>query len=177
MEFQQVIESRRSIRAFAADKKVERNVVEELLKGASLAPSWKNSQSARYYVAMTPEMVKAVRECLPAYNQRSSQNAPVLVVTAFEKGNAGFIEGTPSDSLGDAWGCYDLGLHNENFVLAAAERGLGTLIMGLRDEERLAALLGIPESQQVVAVIALGYPDMEPAMPPRKELLQIAKFF
>ena len=109
MEFQQVIESRRSIRAFAADKKVERNVVEELLKGASLAPSWKNSQSARYYVAMTPEMVKAVRECLPAYNQRSSQNAPVLVVTAFEKGNAGFIEGTPSDSLGDAWGCYDHG--------------------------------------------------------------------
>lgn len=177
MEFNQVLEGRRSIRAFAAGQKVERKVVEELLRRASLAPSWKNSQSARYYVAMTPEKVQAVRECLPAYNQKSSQNAPVLVVTAFEKGNAGFIEGTASDSLGDAWGCYDLGLSNENFVLAAAEQGLGTLIMGLRDEERLAALLGIPGSQQVVAVIALGYPDASPSMPPRKKLDEIAQFF
>ena len=177
MEFNQVLEARRSIRAFAAGKKVEQKVVEEIIKSASLAPSWKNSQSARYYVAMTPEKVQAVRECLPAYNQKSSQNASALVVTAFEKGNAGFIEGNASDSLGDAWGCYDLGLHNENFVLAAAEQGLGTLIMGLRDAERLSILLEIPESQQVVAVIALGYPDISPAMPPRKQLQEIAKFF
>lgn len=177
MEFDKVIEMRRSIRAFAADKKVERKIVEELIKCALKAPSWKNSESGRYYVAMTPEKLQAVRECLPEYNQKSSQSAPVLIVTAFEKGNAGFVEGKAADGLGDAWGCYDLGLQNENLVLAAAQQGLGTLIMGLRDEEKLSAILDIPKSQQVVAVVALGYPDIEPAMPPRKELDEIVKFY
>lgn len=47
--------------------------------------------------------------------------------------------------MGNGWGCYDLGLQNENFVLKAAELGYGTLIMGLRDGEQLRKVLDIPE--------------------------------
>ena len=55
--------------------------------------------------------------------------------------------------MGNGWGCYDLGLQNENFVLKAAELGYGTLIMGLRDGEQLRKVLDIPEEETVVAVL------------------------
>ena len=46
--------------------------------------------------------------------------------------------------------------------------GLGALIMGIRNGEMLREVLDIPESETVVAVIALGYPDIDPEMPKRK---------
>ena len=79
--------------------------------------------------------------------------------------------------MGNGWGCYDLGLQNENFVLKAAELGYGTLIMGLRDGERLRKVLDIPEEETVVAVIAVGVAAEEPKRPRRKGLDEIVKVY
>ena len=49
--------------------------------------------------------------------------------------------------------------------------------MGIRDGEALRRELNIPEEQEVVSVISVGYRDIEPSMPKRKELEQIAAFF
>lgn len=49
--------------------------------------------------------------------------------------------------------------------------------MGIRDGEALRKELDIPESQEVVAVISLGYRDIDPDMPKRKNVEDIAKFF
>lgn len=178
MELDQVMAQRRSIRAYQENRKVDRADVEAVLKAATLAPSWKNSQTARYYVAMSEEMVKAVREQgLPEFNRKSSAGAPVYIVATFVKNRSGYTrEGEPENEVGNGWGCYDLGLQTQNLVLKAAELGLGTLIMGIRDAEGLRKVMGIPEEEEVMAVIALGYPDIQPAMPKRKELDQIAKF-
>lgn len=81
------------------------------------------------------------------------------------------------NELGDGWGCYDLGLANENLVLKAKDLGLDTLIMGLRDGEGLRKLLHIPENQEIVSVIAVGRGAAEPEMPKRRELEQIAVFY
>ena len=95
----------------------------------------------------------------------------MLIVTAFEKSRSGFTrEGVAENELGEGWGCYDLGLQNENLVLKAAELGLDTLIMGIRDSEKLRSILSIPDSKEVVAVIAVGYGQGKPAMPKRKPL-------
>lgn len=179
MEFTELAAERRSIRAYKPDTKVEKQTVEELIRCAQNAPSWKNSQTGRYYVVMSEEKLERIREsCLPEFNRKNCANAPVLIVTAFEKSRAGFDnEGNPVNELGDEWGAYDLGLQNELLILRARELGLDTLIMGIRDEKRLRAELGIPESQQVAAVISLGYRDIDPAMPKRMELEEIAKFF
>lgn len=84
----------------------------------------------------------------------------------------------PADNeLGNGWGCYDLGLQNENLILKAEDLGLSTLIMGLRESDKLRELLDIPETETVVSVIAVGKADESPARPPRKELDAIAKFF
>lgn len=179
MEFTTLLKERRSIRAYQPNTTIAKETIEELLRAAGQAPSWKNSQTGRYYVVMSPEKVQEIREtCLPAFNQNSSLHAPVLIVTAFEKNRAGYEkDGQPVNELGNQWGAYDLGLQNENLVLKARELGLDTLIMGIRDAAKLRTLLSIPESQEVVAVIALGYRNVNPEAPARKDVGDIAKFF
>ncbi len=73
MEFMELIEKRRSIRAFDASRKVTKEEMEKLVYAAIQAPSWKNSQTARYYAVLSDGMIEKVSaECLPAFN------APVL---------------------------------------------------------------------------------------------------
>lgn len=179
MEFNNVIETRRSIRGFDAEKKVTKDELSKMIEAAILAPSWKNSQTARYYCVCSDEMVeKFSNECLPAFNQTSSKNA-ALVVTTFVTNRAGFNKetGEADNECGNGWGYYDLGLHNANLVLKATEMGLGTLIMGIRDGEKIRTMLDIPETEAIVSVIAVGYPTVEPTMPRRKSVEDIAKFF
>jgi nitroreductase len=49
--------------------------------------------------------------------------------------------------------------------------------MGMRDADELRKLFDIPESETIMAVIALGYRDGEPNRPERRPLDEIAKFF
>lgn len=177
MEFNEVLQSRRSVREFKTDK-VEKEKIEMMLEAAKCAPSWKNSQTARCYVVMSDEKLKEVREQgLPEFNQNSSKNAPVLIVTTYVKKRAGFTrEGVAENEVGEGWGCYDLGLNNANLVLKATELGLSTLIMGIRDGEKIREILSIPEEQEVVAVIAVGYSDLKPEMPKRKNIEDVATF-
>lgn len=168
MEFSEVIKSRRSIRQYDTTKAVTKDQIEEIISAAILAPSWKNSQTARYYVAIDGEAREKVASCLPESNRGKSEGA-ALVVTTFVKDRAGFDrEGNPDNECGNGWGYYDLGLHNSNMVLKATELGLGTLIMGIRDGEKIREVLDIPEREIVVAVIAVGYPAVNPDMPMRK---------
>lgn len=179
MELDGVLRQRRSMRKYQPGRKVTREQVEEMLKAAILAPSWKNSQTSRYYVVMTDDMVMQVKEkCLPSFNQINSGDAPVLIVTSFVKDRSGYErDGTPSNELGNGWGCYDLGMHNENMILKAKDLGLDTLVMGIRDAGRLREMLSIGEDEEVVSVIAVGYGNAQSEMPKRKDIQEIARFY
>lgn len=173
MEFNSVLESRRSIRSYDENKKVTAAQVEELIKAAIYAPSWKNSQTARYYCAVSEQGIEKIKSCLPEFNAKNAQNA-ALIVTTFVSDRSGFNrDGSPDNECANGWGYYDLGLQNENLVLKAYEMGLGTLIMGIRDGEKLRLVLDIPKNETVVSVIAVGYPAVSPEMPKRKTPLDI----
>lgn len=179
MEFQDLLQKRISMRGYDSSKKVTKEQLETILSAAIMAPSWKNQQTSRYYCVISDEKVKEFSDkCLPEFNQKNSSGA-ALVVTTFVKGLVGFnvATGEPMNECGDGWGYYDLGLHNENFVLKAAELGLDTLIMGIRDEVAIREFLAIPETEQVVAVIAVGYGNKSMTRPQRKTVEEIAKFF
>lgn len=179
MELMEAAKKRRSIRAYKANTTITKEQILDLIDCSRLAPSWKNSQTPRYYAITTPEKVAEIKSsCLPSFNASSCANAPALLVTAFEGKRAGFDrEGNPDNELGDMWGAYDLGLANENILLKAAELGLDTLVMGIRDGEALRKSLDIPDSQIVVSVIALGYRENDAEMPKRKDVESIVKFY
>ena len=180
MEFQTVIEKRRSIRNFDPGREVSHKQIETLIRAASLAPSWKNQQTSRYYCILSPSRIEEFRQkCLSESNQKNCAGAPALIITTFKKGIVGFDKatGSPINEAGDGWGYYDLGLQNENLILKAQELGYGTLIMGLRAGDKLRELLSIPETETVVAVIAIGKAAEEPVHPKRKDVEDIVKFY
>lgn len=178
MEFSKLLEERRSIRKFDSEKKVTADQIKEIINAAIQAPSWKNSQTTRYYAVVTPEKIEAFSAaCLPEFNQKSAAGA-VLVVTTFVKDRSGFDqEGTPNNEVGNGWGYYDLGLHDGNFILKARDLCLDTLIMGIRDEKSIREFLSIPEEELLGAVIAVGYRAINPDKPKRKTTDDILKIF
>ena len=178
MELDTIINKRRSIRKYK-NQPIEVEKVEMIIKAAVEAESWKNSQTARYHIITSKELlIEFKKKCLPEFNQENCKDAPVLIVSTFIKNRSGFErDGTASNELGNGWGCYDLGIHNQNLILKATELGIGSLIMGIRDEKKIRTLLNIPASEIIVSVIALGISDIEPERPKRKNIDEICKFY
>jgi nitroreductase len=70
----------------------------------------------------------------------------------------------------------DGAIASENMLLAAHGLGLGACWIGsygIPLEDKARELLGVPEGQRLLSVIALGYPDEKPAPTPRKSLNEI----
>ena len=178
MELDTIINTRRSIRKYK-NQPIEVEKVEMIIKAAVEAESWKNSQTARYHIITSKELlIEFKKKCLPEFNQENCKDAPVLIVSTFIKNRSGFErDGTASNELGNGWGCYDLGIHNQNLILKATELGIGSLIMGIRDEKKIRTLLNIPASEIIVSVIALGISDIEPERLKRKNIDEICKFY
>lgn len=174
--FSEVMKTRRSVRNFDASKTISQEEVRTLLTETQEAPSWANQQPSKYYVAMSPEKVDAVRELI-GMNKERTAGASVFIVSTFERGKSGFFRNEPTNEIGDGWGAYDNGLSNAYLVLQARAMGFDTLIMGMRDGDGLRSLFGIPESESVMAVIALGYRAEEPNRPERKSLDEVVRFF
>ena len=165
MEFSKLVEERRSCRSFTTEKPTKQEI-EEIIKCSIQAPSWKNSETGRYYVALDEKTISEVYECLPDFNKTSSKNAAYIIAT-FKKG----ISGNGNDN----WGSYDLGLQNSYLILKAKELGYDTLIMGLRDEDGLRKIFSIPDDEIMLPVIAIGKKNSELTNRPRKELEEVLK--
>ena len=178
MELDTIVNTRRSIRKYK-NQPIEIEKVKKIIKAAVEAESWKNSQTARYHIITSNELlIEFKKTCLPEFNQENCKDAPVLIVSTFIKNRSGFErDGTASNELGNGWGCYDLGIHNQNLILKATELGIGSLIMGIRNEKKIRTLLNIPASEIIVSVIALGISDIEPERPKRKNIDEICKFY
>lgn len=179
MEFQELLEKRRSIRSYDADSKPETEDIKELIQAALEAPSWKNTETGRYHCVLSEDRIQKFREtCLPEFNQRNSEHA-AYIVTTYVHDTAGFQvrDKQPDNEVCNGWGCYDLGLQNENLILKATECGFSTLIMGIRDADKIRELLSIPEEETIMAVIAIGQTSATPSRPKRKNVEEVLSFY
>lgn len=171
MNTTECIRGRRSIRKYK-DQPIDYSVLEDIISDSSFSPSWKNTQITRYIAIEDTSLIsKIADEFTPEYNSNIIRQAPVLVAVTFVKNRCGFErDGSYTTKKGDRWQMFDVGVASQTFCLAAHERGLGTVIMGIWDEDGITELLDIPDSQELAALIAIGYPDEEPTAPKRKSL-------
>ena len=63
MELREVMQKRKSIRQYLTTP-VEEEKVKAMIEAAILAPTWKNAQEIRYYVAVSEETRQRVRRLL-----------------------------------------------------------------------------------------------------------------
>lgn len=173
METIQAIRSRRSIRKYQP-KPVPHEVIEQIVADAAYAPSWKNTQIARYVLVedrttidkMAEEMVLDFK-----LNEKTLKNCPAVMVLTYVTGRSATSATAHSRRRRRrALRCSTRASPRRPSCLAAWERGVGTVITGYFDEEKITRLLNLPENQKVGCVIGLGYPDEEPAAPKRKSV-------
>lgn len=173
MEAKECIKTRRSIRKFTNDK-VTKEEFEELIALSSFAPSWKNSQTSRYTVVLDEEIKeKIAKECMMNHegNENTILGAPAIIILTTVNSRSGYErDGSFTTSKETHWQSFDAGIAAQTLCLAAHTLGLGTVIMGIYDEENVAEVLNIPEEQSVSAIIAIGHPVEIPDAPKRKEV-------
>ena len=173
----EAIKSRRSVRKFK-ENSIPHTLLEQLISIASYAPSWKNSQITRYIAIEDPKMREMIADsCCSEHNSSIIKPAPLLVATTLIKGRSGYErDGSFSTSAKDLWQAYDCGIAGQTFCLAAKELGLDTVIMGLFDMEKAASIIGVPDDQQLMSLIVVGYGDEAPDAPARKEVNQLLSY-
>lgn len=165
------IRTRRSVRKFE-EKKVPHEVMEQIVEAAAFAPSWKNSQTVRYIAVEDPALKEKIATEATmnfTHNKDIISACPVLIAVVTKTGICGYEkDGSYTTSKKDKWEMFDAGIASQTFMLAAHEYGIGTVTLGIFDEEIVGKLLGLPEDENVSALIAAGYPAQQPAAPKRK---------
>lgn len=177
MNFSECIKTRRSIRRYKAVP-VDHSIIDSVVSAASYTPSWKNTQITRYIAVEDRSILTEIADkYTPDYNSNIIRQAPVLIAVTFIKGRCGYErDGSFTTKKGDRWQMFDVGAACQSFCLAAWDKGLGTVIMGVFDEDGITALLDIPEEQELGALIAIGYPDIDPEVPKRKTVEQLLQY-
>ena len=106
MEALECIKTRRSVRKFT-EEAVSREQMAEVVAAAAYAPSWKNTQTARYHFVTDKEKIaRLASDCMMdfAYNQKTASHAPALVILTTITGRSGFErDGSFSTSKGTHW--------------------------------------------------------------------------
>jgi nitroreductase len=180
MTFAELLENRRSIRRYQA-RPVPVELVQEMIRESTLAPSAGNEQPWTFVIVNDREMIKRISEeskrnilaritanpddYAGRYERRLRNesfnvfyNAPCLVMILGQS------------SLKNLY--VDCALAASYFMMAATSRGLGTCWVNLGSEIHDPAIrgeLGIPGNCTIVAPIILGYPARIPPVPRRKE--------
>jgi len=173
MEVFEAIKGRRSVRKYKSTPVTDEDV-NAVLEAARLAPSWANTQCARYIVVRDAVTKAKLAEVMvpPTPAVTAMREAPVVIVACAELGKSGYKKGFAVTNKGD-WFMFDVALAMQNLALAAYSRGLGTVHVGIFDAKKVEEILGIPEGVAVVEMTPLGYPDEAPEAPPRKELSEL----
>ena len=179
MSFDECVRGRRSVRKYKGDS-VPEEVVREVVTIASFAQSWKNTQTTRYIVIENKELKDELAQtCMMDFqlNRDNVSSAPMLIVVTTVTGRSGYErDGSFTTSLGAHWESFDAGIATQTLCMAAYAQGLGTVVLGIFDADKVAKAVKVPQGQKVSALVAVGYPSEKPGMPKRKDVEELLDY-
>ena len=181
MDFFEALSTRRSIRKYR-DQPVEEEKLRAVLEAVRSSPTWANMQCCRLIVVKDAEAKRGISELSylesffapKGYKANPAQQAlalaPVVIVLCADPSQSGAVRGQD-------YYLADAGIAAQSLMLAARAQGLGTVFVGVFQEEPLRDLLGIPEPIRVVGLFPLGYPAEEKKEGPKRKPLAEICFF
>ena len=146
MEFKKVVKERYSCKKYSP-RQVEADKLTAILEAGRLAPTAKNLQEQHIYVLQSPESLAKIDAVTPC-----RYGAPTVLVVAFDKNNVFTYPGGKRDS-----GVEDATIVATHMILAAADQGVDSCWINFLDPDKLAEGLGLPENEEVLMVMDLGY--------------------
>lgn len=145
--------TRRSIRKYQ-DRKVEKEVIEQLMKTAVVSPSGRNGRPYEFVVVDDKEIIKKLAHSKESGAQ-FAENAPLMIVTLYHEYPTGEDDACIASTI---------------IQLKAHELGLGSCWLqtkgkigtnGKTCHENIREILNIPEDIHISNMISLGYPAEE----------------
>jgi nitroreductase len=165
-----IIKGRRSVRKYQ-DKGVPEEALNKILESVKWSPSWANTQCWEIIVIRDPKVKERLQDILPKSNPAAKHlaEAPVILALCAKLGSSGYYKGEGTTKFGD-WFMFDLGIAAQSICLTAYDLGIGTVVVGLFEHDKVAKELGVPEGYDLVSLIPLGYPTKESGAPKRREI-------
>ena len=153
METMQAVALRRSVRRFSGGE-VPETTVREILKAGMSAPSCKNSKDWYFIVVRDREKLKEMA-------QANGPAAAPLLTCAFAVLVCGDLERAYPPAK-EYW-VIDYAAAAENMLLAATDRGVGSVWLGTYPQQervkKQAQIFSLAENLVPHSVLAFGYPE------------------
>ena len=146
MKFAEVIRDRYSCKKFDG-RPVEKEQLDAILEAGRLAPTAKNLQEQRIYVVQSAEGLAKIDKLTPC-----RYGAGTVLVVAFDSENVFTYPGGKRDS-----GIENASIVATHLMLAAKNEGVDSCWINFFDPEVAAKELGLPENEEVLMLLDLGY--------------------
>ncbi|WP_435359162.1 nitroreductase family protein [Haloarchaeobius sp. DFWS5] len=188
MNFQQTIESRRSVHQYS-DEPLDDETLENIVSLATEAPSSYNLQPWEFLVVRDDDRLEQMREC--AYDQEHVTDAAATVAILGNKDPSAHAERVFADFLDKGyipdeetkanlvetaegmaeqseeervrWTTNSTALAAMTLQYAAWDEGVASCPMGGFDNEAVHETFDIPDDYEVVMLVSLGYPEDDAA--------------
>lgn len=147
MEFTQVVADRFACKSYDG-KQISKEQLNAVLEAGRLAPTAKNLQEQKVYVVQSEEGLAHIDKVTPC-----RYNAPTVLVVAFDSNNVFTYPGEKRTS-----GVEDATIVATHMMLAATDAGLHSCWVNFFDPDKIAQELNLPENEEVVMLLDLGYP-------------------
>jgi nitroreductase len=177
MELYEAIKGRRTVRKFKSDP-IPPPVLEQIFEAAMWAPSHGNTQPWEFVVvgrqarAKLLSLLQAKVEELLADPSLPPPRRQGLLALKEDFGGAPYMVAVLSrpgqEPLDSVENPASTAAAVQNMCLAAWSQGIGSVWLSVGAAPPARAILSVPEGGSVVALLALGYPEIVPPAPPRE---------
>jgi nitroreductase len=154
--FFQVVQERRSVRAFGKDKPDVGSVLEKILQVCDMAPSSGGFQSFEIYHVKSQQIKEQL--VLAARDQTFIAEAPLVLVFCANPARSDFKYGERSQ----LFSVQDATIAAAYAQLAVQALGLATVWVGAFNEDKVSEILKLPKDQRPVAILPIGSAAEQP---------------
>lgn len=146
MDFLDLAKQRCTIRSFS-DKTIEKEKLDYILESGRVAPSACNKQPQRIIVVQNGKNIEKVQKAYKTFGSKC-----VMIICRDERD--ALVRPFDDKCSGDL----DIGIVSDHMMLAAREKGIGSVMVGLFDPRIIRNEFDLPDYIQPTALLILGYP-------------------